>query len=267
MSAVMHDQVWERWLDHVLFQKSDLRMVAGLARRTHWDAGERRLDRHALHYVISGGYVGHIGDVSVRSTPGSVLWVPAGLTQHLRSAGTRPMSFYWLRFALPDAPIGQQVMHARMPLAYPLFVRLYQEHAAALPGRDQSMRALLLLLLTQWCRGSIQAKARLSDTQRAEVLDLMDRDPSSRLTVAALAHRFGMSAPVFTQRFQRTFGSPPRTWFVKHRIALAAQRLRDSRARIGVIAEEFGYPDIFLFSRQFKRVMGVTPTIWRDQSR
>jgi AraC family transcriptional regulator, arabinose operon regulatory protein len=44
-----------------------------------------------------------------------------------------------------------------------------------------------------------------------------------------------------------------------------AQRLAESRESIGRIAAEFGYPDAFFFSRQFRAVMGCSPSTWRGR--
>ena len=43
----------------------------------------------------------------------------------------------------------------------------------------------------------------------------------------------------------------------------ATYLLRDHNRRIGEIAEEIGYPDLYAFSKMFKRYMGVSPRSFR----
>ena len=78
------------------------------------------------------------------------------------------------------------------------------------------------------------------------------------------ARSLGQEPLRFTRLFQATYGCPPRQWLIRHRIERAAERLVDGNPHIGSVAEQFGYPDLFLFSRQFRRVMGVSPRQWRD---
>jgi AraC-like DNA-binding protein len=58
----------------------------------------------------------------------------------------------------------------------------------------------------------------------------------------------------------------PKTWLVRRRIHHAALRLDESDDPVSVVASDLGYPDLFLFSRQFKMVMGRSPRHYRARS-
>lgn len=85
----------------------------------------------------------------------------------------------------------------------------------------------------------------------------------SALPPAALPHGLRLTPDYFARIFRRTYGVSPRTWIVRERIKLAALRLTESQLSIGEVANEFGYGDIFFFSRQFKQVMGRSPRSYR----
>jgi AraC-like DNA-binding protein len=63
--------------------------------------------------------------------------------------------------------------------------------------------------------------------------------------------------------FRRSFGVSPRRWLMQERIRLAARRLCDSTMSVSAIAQDFGYADVYPFSRQFKDVMGQSPLAYR----
>ena len=52
---------------------------------------------------------------------------------------------------------------------------------------------------------------------------------------------------------------------MRERIRLASIRLVDSDEKIQTIARQLGYNNPYLFSRQFKQVMGVSPRVFRQR--
>lgn len=78
-----------------------------------------------------------------------------------------------------------------------------------------------------------------------------------------LALEVGMSYETFRKRFVASEGVSPARWRQQRRIDRAKVLLAESDARLGEIAAQLGYCDQFFFSRQFKRVAGVTPGAFR----
>ena len=60
-------------------------------------------------------------------------------------------------------------------------------------------------------------------------------------------------------------GSTPLDWLRRERISEAKRRLSQSKEPIRVIAEELGYGDQFYFSRDFKKLVGLSPRHYRRQ--
>src|SRR5690606_6844081 len=84
-------------------------------------------------------------------------------------------------------------------------------------------------------------------------------------TPAQLAKQLRLSHDYFARRFAATFGMSPRSWLVQQRVSHGAYRLVDTNLTISEVAAELGYDDPFLFSRQFKQVMGQSPRDYRRQ--
>ncbi len=88
-----------------------------------------------------------------------------------------------------------------------------------------------------------------------------------QVTPADLAAGVGRSPRYFARCFHASFGSTPRRWLVEQRIRQAAHLLRTSPDAIGAIAARCGCDNTSLFSRQFRAVMGCSPSDYRQRSR
>ncbi|MFI9358836.1 AraC family transcriptional regulator [Streptomyces lydicus] len=141
------------------------------------------------------------------------------------------------------------------------------------PGQDavldRLLDLLLVLALRTWCAGAETAPAwyqALADPAIGEALHLLHEEPARRWTVAELATRVGMSRAAFAARFTALVGDPPLTYLTGWRMTVAADLLRDAETTVAAVAREVGYEDPFAFSVAFKRIRGVSPSIWRQQT-
>ncbi|MEV0697172.1 AraC family transcriptional regulator [Saccharopolyspora sp. NPDC050389] len=139
------------------------------------------------------------------------------------------------------------------------------------PGQDAVLHRLLdlvlVLALRAWCarpEAALPAWCRaLADPAIGDALRLLHDDPARRWTIAELAAKIGMSRAAFAARFTDLVGEPPLTYLTSWRMTLAADVLRDTEATVATVARQVGYEDAFAFSVAFKRVRGLSPSMWR----
>jgi AraC-like DNA-binding protein len=104
----------------------------------------------------------------------------------------------------------------------------------------------------------------LDESARRRLVEYAGARVRERPTPTDLAAVLRLSPDYFSRIFRRTFGVSPRKWLVRERVGQAAVRLLDApELTISEVAYEFGYEDIFLFSRQFKAVTGRSPSSYR----
>jgi AraC-like DNA-binding protein len=109
--------------------------------------------------------------------------------------------------------------------------------------------------------------AGLRDPAVSKALALMHARPSFSWTIEGLARQCGTSRSVFAERFAELIGAPPMSYLAQWRMQVASEMLNRRNLNMAAIASEVGYESEAAFSRSFKRMMGVTPSAWREGER
>src|SRR5262249_52620767 len=95
----------------------------------------------------------------------------------------------------------------------------------------------------------------------------MHARPAHGWTIDDLAREAGTSRSVLAERFTKLTGIPPMHYLAKWRMQIASELLRNGQANLASIAAHVGYESEASFSRAFKKVIGVTPSAWRQRAR
>ncbi len=98
-----------------------------------------------------------------------------------------------------------------------------------------------------------------------DVKDYLDRDYRSRITLEELSARFFIDKYYLVKVFKEQFGCSINTYLLDLRITRAKQLLRFSDRSLEEIGEECGLGSPQYFSRQFKKVEGISPSRYRSQ--
>jgi AraC-like DNA-binding protein len=108
--------------------------------------------------------------------------------------------------------------------------------------------------------------AGLRDPQIGRALALLHERPGFGWTLPALAREAGLSRSALAERFTHLLGQPPMQYLANWRMQVAAGLIARG-GKVASIALEVGYDSEAAFSRAFKRLVGRSPTAWRDDQR
>jgi AraC-like DNA-binding protein len=155
----------------------------------------------------------------------------------------------------------------------PLIPLLADEVVKDAPGQeavlDRLLDVLLIAVLRAWfARPDADPPgwyAAAADPVVGPALRLLHHEPARPWTVAALADESGVSRAALARRFHALVGEPPMAFLTGWRLALAADLLLEPGATVGSVAHEVGYGSAFALSTAFKRVRGVSPSVWRTR--
>ena len=115
--------------------------------------------------------------------------------------------------------------------------------------------------------GGPAAAAHLSDLARLRrVRDRIDRDYAQPLDVEALARGVNMSAGHLSRQFRLAYGDSPYSYLMTRRIERAMALLRRGDLSVTEVCFEVGCSSLGTFSTRFTELVGVPPSVYRNQA-
>lgn len=140
---------------------------------------------------------------------------------------------------------GSGCMLAR--LSEMMFIEVVRLHLQTLPPEQHG-----------WLAG-------LRDPVVGRTLSLLHGDPARNWTLEGLARAAATSRSALAERFKQRTGLAPMQYLAQWRMQVAAGRLADGTSTVASVAFDVGYGSEAAFSRAFKKLVGVSPSVWRDR--
>ncbi len=101
----------------------------------------------------------------------------------------------------------------------------------------------------------------------ADIMFWLQENLGRTLSVEATAKRFNMSARTLARRFREQAGITPLQWILGARVRRAQQLLETTDLSIEGVAAAAGFESAGSFRDRFRRLVGITPTAWRNTYR
>lgn len=136
----------------------------------------------------------------------------------------------------------------------------------ALGFEEAALRVAVAAITAEYVASGAVLNLR-QERRIAEVVRLLEAAPDEPVTLHGLAKNAAMSPYHFLRTFNAVCGVTPYQFVLAQRLRLAAVRLRRTTDPISTVAYEAGFNDLSTFNRRFRRVMGVTPGVWRSWRR
>jgi|GEM_PF-615213 len=205
-----------------------------------------------------------------------ILW-PPGAAQFYswgRAANVEPHS--WTH--VEGSWVSRQVEVNRVPTGVPITIDDEALITCPLRGLMDEMTQnespdpiILRNLFENWMR-AIARHTHRNDSQRrvparlVRVREFLDEHFAEVTSLNNLAQIACMSRSHLCHQFRANFKTTISSYVVRRRMSIAQRLLFDMDRRPGEIARAVGYPDIYQFSKQFKKTFGISPTQFRKQN-
>lgn len=112
---------------------------------------------------------------------------------------------------------------------------------------------------------AICIRGGLAVWQLKQLTTYIESNLGDRILAPQLAALVRLSVGHFFRAFKTSFGMCPQDYIMRRRISRAEVLMRTSTRSLACIALECGLCDQAHFSRTFRRIVGVSPNIWRRQ--
>jgi AraC family transcriptional regulator of arabinose operon len=245
-------------------------------------AAHGRSRRHGAEQTIviicaSGrGWLTLDDEVARRLDAGHAAVIPARAAHRYHADSDDPWSIWWLHAIGSDM---KDLMGAISPDGDPI-VRLRDAYSAIAAvdeavtalEQDETLPMLYLASGAAWRLFAQLASDRLrgvapTDDRMQIVQQYLRAHLSTSFSVDDLARLAGLSTSHFSATFKSTVGISVVEYVKRLRSARARELLITTEASVAEVGEAVGYSDAFYFSRQFRAVNGVSPTVFRARSR
>lgn len=233
-------------------------------------------DHYLIHYIISGrgtyvcgDEIHHLraGDLFIvypnqivsysadREDPWQYCWVGFNGTEAQRLIDLTPFRPDRLILSLRDDSIQRSMMD------------IYDARGNK-PADEMNMIGRLYLFLGKLIdlKGSVREENDITSVYIENALKFIQYNYSHSIDITSIADSIGISRSHLYRVFIKHLGLSPNDYLTQYRINRACSLLRNSDLTISNIANSVGYDDPLYFSRVFKKVKGVSPSMYLQET-
>lgn len=206
--------------------------------------------------------------------PGQLAWIANELPHAHYAHPENPWTLRWFRVDGPNTlALREKIFGDSEPIvsvAEPMvlqawFDRLFLAMRGGGTGLDLRLNQFVgefLSIVDTAVRGDGQGG---SPEQLSAVLLAMRGDLGRSWSGKDLASLAGLSPSHIRRLFRKHLRTSPHQWLLRERLTHAQALISDSGMAMSEIAEVCGFCDVYHFSREFKRSIGIPPATWRKR--
>ena len=235
----------------------------------HYPVPEYKIQRWTrVYYVTKGAGRVTVGRMAVPLSPGDLLITPPG--QPFIYEAAEPHHYHWFALAGKWPSLwgdAARVQHFALGLDDDLaatFVALRELLILQSPG--YVLRAIScfyeLMARVAVLRVGVGGDTAVYPEPVRNAMIFLEENVVEPYDAATTAHQVHLSQSHLRALFEKWVGLSPQKYHTHCRIDRAKQLLRDQRLSVQVVAGQVGFNDVSYFSRTFKRLTGVPPSLF-----
>jgi AraC family transcriptional regulator of arabinose operon len=238
-----------------------------------------RREDHILHYIFHGSGIFRCRDNEYPLSVGSVFAIfPKEITSYRTNPGN-PLNFCWIAFSGKNVPRLMEIMgfSVKDPLLtldpendiLKLITRCVQISINPVPYADIEIQAILYKIFS--IIGARQGYSTVENCRQNQILRNHIRRAKSYIqlnymkpiTIKEVAAKIYLDRTYLSKIFHLIEGITIHDYLTGFRIESAKYMLLETNYNIQEIGDRVGIPDIYYFSRLFKKYTGFSPTHYR----
>lgn len=247
-----------------------------------WKDIRRTVTGHTFYYIHSGKGIFHREEGDEVVEGGTLIYLWPGLRLAMKSSEAHPLRMTMLLFECASLQIenGWELPKPVERLRLPFRISLGIEHTGVVgmlfqdaekewvpgdPGRESKVKSVWYRLVQEL--HEVEEAAGGEETGLSAALqrfkEHLSRGFATELRIAELAEHYGFSPAYLRRTFSARYGCSPKEYLDRLRNEHAVRRLRYTGDSVTDIARACGYPDVYQFSKAFKKRNGLSPTEYR----
>lgn len=250
-----------------------------------WEDFRRTLSVQALYYIHSGQGIFTCEGRDNAVEGGMLFYLWPGLPLVMKSSDSNPLRMTMLLFDcasvqmeedrwLPLVPVDRLRLHFQVPLQpdrsgkiSTLFKEAERKWVPGDPGHEAQVKSIWYRLVQEIHEAAevgvlVEGIPQLSETLR-RMKECLDEEFATALRVTELETQYGFSSAYIRRAFAACYGYSPKEYLERLRNEHATRRLLYTGDSVSDIARACGYPDVYQFSKAFKKRNGLSPSDYR----
>lgn len=244
----------------------------------HFRERQKGINQNILIYNVGGSGIIKIGDSVFHLEADQFFIIPEGISHAYYSDKNNPWSIYWIHFcgrkakqlAQPNLQIVNiiRTKTSRINERLELFAEIFQnlERGFSLESLEYTNMCLPHLLASFTHLKQYRMKNEcLAKDPVDQIINFMLQNIEGKFRLETLGSVVNISSSHLSRLFSARTGHSPIDYFNQLKIQRACRLLDNTKLSIADISRDLGFADQFYFSRQFKKVMNMSPREYRNR--
>lgn len=244
-------------------------------------------NNYVLHYIISGRGTLFLDEKEFSVSAHQAFITPPFLPAFYKADSDEPWSYIWIHF---NGQKAMDLLHqAGITREHPVFIAQNTVFSPDSSGTQDSVPELEKCLLDilyhheneYHCIGNlyhmfqilINTSSRKPDPHETDcqlnyirnVINYIRKKYADPIHIQDIADYCGLDRSYLSKLFKNATNYSPQEYLIYVRMNKAKKLLKNEDLSIQNIAYSVGYPDPFAFSKIFKKEVGISPSVYREQ--
>lgn len=234
-------------------------------------------DVYKIHFIHKGKGIVRVGTETHLLVAGQAFLIIPNVVYYYEADHDEPWTYSWIGFegtVMPEILSRTLVSlespvfamdNRMMPTLYDQLSTVDLESGAV----DLRLQAILYDFMAAWVEVTTDTSSPVLMSGRQEsyvhqTLEFLHTHYSEDISLESHAERLGLDRKHLSVIFKKALDVPPRQYLLHYRMNKACELLSMRDFTVGEVARSVGYQDPLLFSRMFKKVLGVSPKKYRN---